>query len=252
MRSVNSTSNSRSAARRRTEANTAVNVAHAGGSHALGGHVFHDSTLLERALTHRSAAAAHNERLEFLGDALVGAFVAEALYLRWPKAAEGDLTRARAELVRESSLAALARKLELGQRILLGPGEMKSGGHRRDSILADALEAVVAAIYLDAGFEACRAAVLPWFAESIDGLPPLHKLGKDAKTRLQEWLQGRQYPLPVYALLGESGEDHAKSFRVSCTLTDPALVREGEGGSRRAAEQLAAESVLATLERQPV
>lgn len=142
-----------------------MNVAHASGSHRLGGHVFRDSSLLERALTHRSAAAANNERLEFLGDALVGAFVAEALYLRWPKAPEGDLTRARAELVRESSLAGLARKLDLGQRILLGPGEMKSGGHRRDSILADALEAVVAAIYLDAGFDACRAAVLPWFAD---------------------------------------------------------------------------------------
>ena len=248
MRSAGLTSISRLAAPQRIEeVEAAVNVAHATGSHCLGGHVFRDSSLLERALTHRSAAAAHNERLEFLGDALVGAFVAEALYLRWPKAPEGDLTRARAELVRESSLAALARELELGQRILLGPGEMKSGGHRRDSILADALEAAVAAIYLDAGFEACRAAVLPWFAESIDALPPLHKLGKDAKTRLQEWLQGRQYPLPVYALLGESGEDHAKSFRVSCTLTDPALVREGEGGSRRAAEQSAAESILQAL-----
>lgn len=233
-----------------------MTVAHPRGNHAqdghmLGGHVFSDPGLLERALTHRSAAAIHNERLEFLGDALVGMIVAEALYIRWPKAVEGELTRARAELVRESSLAALARKLELGRRIVLGPGEMKSGGHRRESILADVLEAVVAAIYLDAGFEACRAAVLPWFAEAIDALPPPHKLGKDAKTRLQEWLQGRQYPLPVYALLAESGEDHAKSFRVSCTLTEPAMIREGEGGSRRTAEQSAAESVLAALEKQP-
>ena len=217
--------------------------------HACGGHVFRDPNLLERALTHRSAAAVHNERLEFLGDALVGMIVAETLYMRWPKAVEGELTRARAELVRESALAALARKLELGQRIVLGPGEMKSGGHRRDSILADVLEAVVAAIYLDAGFEACRTAVLPWFAEAIDALPPPHKLGKDAKTRLQEWLQGRQLPLPAYTLLAESGEDHAKSFRVSCVLTEPAMIREGEGGSRRAAEQLAAESVLAVLEK---
>jgi ribonuclease III len=225
-----------------------VTAATTGGGHACGGHVFRDPALLERALTHRSAALAHNERLEFLGDALVGAIVAEALYGRWPKAVEGELTRARAELVRESSLAALARKLELGQRILLGPGEMKSGGHRRDSILADALEAVIAAIYLDAGFEACRAAVLPWFAEAIDALPPLHKLGKDAKTRLQEWLQARQLPLPVYALLAETGDDHAKSFLIRCLLTDPALAREGEGGSRRAAEQQAAEAVLAALE----
>jgi ribonuclease-3 len=214
----------------------------------LGGHAFRDPALLERALTHRSAAAVHNERLEFLGDALVGMIVAEALYVRWPKAVEGELTRARAELVRESSLAALARGLELGQRIVLGPGEMKSGGHRRDSILADVLEAVVAAIYLDAGFEACRAAVLPWFAGAIDALPPPHKLGKDAKTRLQEWLQARQLPLPAYALVSETGEDHAKSFRAECALSDPPLKCEGEAGSRRAAEQLAAEAVLAVLD----
>jgi ribonuclease-3 len=218
------------------------------GTHALGGHAFRDPALLERALTHRSAAAVHNERLEFLGDALVGMIVAEALYVRWPKAVEGELTRARAELVRESSLAALARGLELGQRIVLGPGEMKSGGHRRDSILADVLEAVVAAIYLDAGFEACRAAVLPWFAGAIDALPPPHKLGKDAKTRLQEWLQARQLPLPAYALVSETGEDHAKSFRAECALSDPPLKCEGEAGSRRAAEQLAAEAVLAVLD----
>lgn len=224
-----------------------MTVVTTGAGHACGGHVFRDPALLERALTHRSAALLHNERLEFLGDALVGTIVAEALYGRWPKAAEGELTRARAELVRESSLAALARRLELGQRILLGPGEMKSGGHRRDSILADALEAVIAAIYLDAGFEACRAAVLPWFAEAIDALPPLHKLGKDAKTRLQEWLQGRQLPLPVYSLLAETGEDHAKLFRTECALSEPDVRREGEAASRRAAEQLAAEAVLRVI-----
>ncbi len=214
------------------------------GVHACGGHAFRDPGLLERALTHRSAAVVHNERLEFLGDALVGMIVAETLYMRWPKAVEGELTRARAELVRESALAALARKLELGQRIIFGPGEMKSGGHRRDSILADVLEAVVAAIYLDAGFEACRTAVLPWFAEAIEALPPPHKLGKDAKTRLQEWLQGRQLPLPAYTLLAESGEDHAKVFRTECALSEPEVRCEGEAASRRAAEQLAAEAVL--------
>lgn len=218
-----------------------------GGSHACGGHVFSDPALLEQALTHRSAAAAHNERLEFLGDALIGAFVAEALYLRWPKAAEGDLTRARAELVRESSLAALARGLDLGQRILLGPGEMKSGGHRRDSILADALEAVVAAIYIDAGFEACRAVVLPWFEEALAALP-VGKPGKDGKTRLQEWLQARQRPLPVYELVSESGDDHAKLFQVSCTIIDPSLRAEGEGSSRRNAEQAAAMALLEKLD----
>lgn len=219
-----------------------------GAGAACGGHVFRDPTLLARALTHRSAAPQHNERLEFLGDAVLGAVVAEALYARWPKAAEGELTRARAELVRESSLAALARRLELGARLVLGPGEMKSGGHRRESILADALEAVVGAIYLDAGFEICRDTVLPWFAEAIDALPPPHRLGKDAKTRLQEWLQARQRPLPVYSLLSESGEDHAKTFRAECQLADAPLRGEGEAASRRAAEQLAAEAVLDALD----
>ncbi|SFK75566.1 ribonuclease III [Lysobacter sp. cf310] len=211
-------------------------------------HRFANPGLLEQALTHRSAGAPHNERLEFLGDSLVNLIVAEALYVRWPQADEGALTRARAELVRESALAPIARQLELGARLTLGPGEMKSGGHRRDSILADALEAVVAAIYLDAGFEACRARVLPWFEAAMAALPPPHKVGKDAKTRLQEWLQGRQKPLPLYALLSESGEDHAKSFRVSCSIAQPPIITEGEAGSRRAAEQLAAEAALRQLD----
>lgn len=211
------------------------------------GHPFIRPELLAQALTHRSAGAPHNERLEFLGDALVNLFAAEALYARWPRADEGALTRARAELVRESALAPIGRALELGERLTLGPGEMKSGGHRRDSILADAVEAVVAAIYLDAGFEACRTVVLPWFTAAMDALPPPHKVGKDAKTRLQEWLQGRQKPLPVYELVAEGGEDHAKTFRVSCTLSAPALVTEGEGNSRRSAEQAAAEAALAAI-----
>lgn len=210
------------------------------------GHGFGDPALLAQALTHRSAGAPHNERLEFLGDALVGLIVAEALYARWPKADEGALTRARAELVRESALAQIARELDLGPRLTLGPGEMKSGGHRRDSILSDALEALVAAIYLDAGFAACRAVVLPWFERSIADLP-VGKVGKDPKTRLQEWLQARQRPLPVYELLSESGDEHAKQFRMRCRLADPALATEGEGGSRRAAEQQAAEAALALL-----
>lgn len=203
--------------------------------------------LLTQALTHRSAGAPHNERLEFLGDALVNLIVAEALYQYWPHADEGALTRARAELVRESALAPIARQLDLGAQLILGPGEMKTGGHRRDSILADALEAVVAAIYLDAGFEACRSAVMPWFQAAMEALPPPHKVGKDAKTRLQEWLQGKQKPLPVYALLSESGEDHAKTFLVTCTLQQPPVVTQGEGGSRRAAEQVAAEAALQAL-----
>lgn len=213
------------------------------------GHRFARPDLLERALRHRSAGTPHNERLEFLGDALLDLIVAEALYARWPHADEGALTRARAELVRESSLAAIARALELGSRLTLGPGELKSGGHRRDSILADAVEAVVAAVYLDAGFERCREVALPWFEPAFAALPPPNKVGKDAKTRLQEWLQGRQHPLPAYALLSEEGEEHARTFRVSCTLAQPALVTEGQGSSRRAAEQVAAEAALERIER---
>lgn len=215
---------------------------------AFAGHVFADPALLAQALTHRSAGSPNNERLEFLGDALVNQFVAEALYRHWPKADEGALTRARAELVRESALAGIARRLDIGPRLVMGPGEMKTGGHRRDSILADAVEAIVAAIYLDAGFDACRAAVLPWFAPLIEALPPPNKVGKDAKTRLQEWLQGKQQPLPVYALLHEGGEDHARIFRVSCSLAHPELQTEGEGSSRRAAEQVAAGAMLERLE----
>jgi ribonuclease-3 len=214
------------------------------------GHRFSWPQLLAQALSHRSAGAPHNERLEFLGDSLVNLFVAEALYARWPRADEGALTRARAELVRESSLAAIARELDLGSRLTLGPGELKSGGHRRDSILADALEAVVAAIYLDSDFMRCREVVLPWFEPALAALPPPNKVGKDAKTRLQEWLQARQQPLPVYTLEAEQGDDHAKVFRVRCDLPGrPEISARGSGGSRRAAEQVAAEEVLGQLEK---
>ena len=211
------------------------------------GHPFTDPGLLRQALTHRSAGTPNNERLEFLGDSIVNQMVAEALYLRWPKADEGGLTRARAELVREGALAVIARKLELGDRLILGQGEMKSGGHRRDSILSDALEAVVAAIYLDAGFHACRAVVLPWFEDAMAALPANGRPQKDPKTRLQEWLQGRQKALPQYELVSESGDDHAKIFQVRCRLTDPAMTSEGAGSSRRLAEQQAAAAALEKL-----
>ena len=211
------------------------------------GHDFADPGLLEQALTHRSAGQPHNERLEFLGDAIVNLLVAEALFAAWPKADEGTLTRARAELVRESALAGIARRLELGRQLMLGPGEMKSGGHRRDSILADAVEAVVGAIYLDAGFEACRHAAMPWFKPLIAALPPPNKIGKDPKTALQEWLQARGRALPGYELVAESGEEHARYFEVACTAGDPPLRSLGGGGSRRAAEQAAAAAMLAML-----
>ncbi|MBD9468168.1 ribonuclease III [Pseudoxanthomonas sp. PXM01] len=211
------------------------------------GHAFADQGLLAQALTHRSAGAPHNERLEFLGDGVVNLLVADTLFQRWPKADEGALTRARAELVREASLAAIARQLQLGERLTMGPGEMKSGGHRRDSILADALEAIVAAIYIDAGFEACRSVVMPWFEASLAALP-VGRPEKDAKTRLQEWLQGRQRALPVYELVSESGDDHAKLFLARCTTLDPPLTADGEGTSRRNAEQVAAAALLDKLD----
>jgi len=212
------------------------------------GHAFNDPGLLQQALTHRSAGTPNNERLEFLGDSIVNMMVAQALYERWPKADEGALTRARAELVREGALAVIARELQLGDRLILGPGEMKTGGHRRDSILADALEAVVAAIYLDAGFAACRTVVLPWFSASMQALPATGNPEKPPTPRLQEWLQARQKALPLYELVSESGDDHAKTFRVRCGVTDPAVSTEGEGASRRLAEQQAAAAALEQLD----
>ena len=216
---------------------------------AFGGHRFSDPDLLRRALTHRSAGSGNNERFEFLGDALVSLLIAEALHARCPRADEGMLTRARAQLVRESALASIARELDIGAHLVLGPGEMKSGGHRRESILADALEALVAAVYLDAGFEACRAVVLPWFEPLLARLE-IGRIEKDPKTRLQEWLQARQHGLPEYALLSAEGEEHERTFKVSCRLIDLAIETEGSGGSRRQAEQDAAAQALAVLEAQ--
>ena len=210
-------------------------------------HTFRDADLLAQALTHRSAGQPHNERLEFLGDAIVNLLAAEALYTAWPKADEGTLTRARTELVRESALASIARTLELGNLLRMGPGEMKSGGHRRDSILADAVEAVVGAIYLDAGLDACREVAMPWFEPLILALPPPNKIGKDAKTALQEWLQARGRALPAYELVSESGEEHARHFEVACSAGTPPLRTLGGGSSRRAAEQVAAAEMLALL-----
>ncbi|MEO8160256.1 MAG: ribonuclease III [Arenimonas sp.] len=210
------------------------------------GHGFREPELLRQALRHRSAGAANNERMEFLGDALVNLIVAEALHARWPKADEGALTRARAALVRESALAEVARGLQLGARIELGPGELKTGGHRRDSILADALEAVVAAIHLDAGFEACRGVVLRWFEPALSALA-VGKVDKDAKTRLQEWLQAKQLERPEYLLVETRGDDHERVFVVRCLVADPGASAQGEASSMRAAEQAAAAAVLAQL-----
>lgn len=210
------------------------------------GHRFNNPALRVQALTHRSAAAEHNERLEFLGDGLVNLIAAEALYQRFPRADEGWLTRARAQLVCEAALAAIARKLDLGTQLHLGAGEIKTGGEARDSILADAVEALAGAIHLDAGFEACRTVALRWFEP---GLAELEHSGiaKDAKTRLQEWLQARGLPLPEYALVQARGEDHDKIFQVACRLSEPVLTASAEGHSRRQAEQQAAHRILELL-----
>jgi len=206
---------------------------------------FRDPVLAQLALTHRSIGKPNNERLEFLGDALLGAIIAEMLYEVHPNASEGELSRLRAQLVNGQALALVARELELGDELKLGPGELKSGGFRRDSILADAFEALVAAVYLDSGFEACREVVRGLFAERIAAL---RRSSKDAKTRLQEWLQAGGWPLPLYELTASHGEDHAKTFDVSCAISEPLPVQaEARGASRRAAEQDAAEMVLNQL-----
>lgn len=206
---------------------------------------FRDRELAKLALTHRSVGRPNNERMEFLGDSLVNMLVAELLYEAHPNASEGELSRLRAELVNGHALAKVARELELGADLHLGPGEMKSGGHRRDSILADAFEAVLAAVYLDGGFDACRQVVHTLFGERVKAIPRSHK---DAKTRLQEWLQARGHALPHYELTRAWGEDHARTFDVVCRVTQPhELTMEGQGSSRRSAEQKAAEDMLKAL-----
>jgi ribonuclease-3 len=209
------------------------------------GHAFSNPALLAQALTHRSAGHHNNERLEFLGDALVNLIVAELIYEQHPRADEGEMTRLRAALVNGTALAAIARDAELGDRLHLGPGELKSGGFRRDSILADAFEAVIAAIYLDAGWAVCRGIVRGLFeGRSAAGAGS----GKDAKTRLQEMLQARALPLPAYELVASHGDEHAKTFDVECRIESLGIRTSGSGSTRRGAEQAAAEQALAALE----
>lgn len=207
---------------------------------------FGDPALLDRALTHRSAGHQNYERLEFLGDALINAVVSIELYARFPRAAEGDLTRLRASLIRESSLADLARSIELSEYLRMGGGELKSGGYRRDSILADTLEALIAATYLDAGWERCRDLVCGLFAGAFDAVDI--GAAKDAKTRLQEWLQARALALPEYLLLDTHGKDHDKIFVVSCRVADMNLEAQADGRSRKIAEQAAAAGVLERID----
>ena len=210
-----------------------------------------DPALFEQALTHRSAARANNERLEFLGDAVLNLIVAQHLYAQYPQADEGALSRLRAAVVSGESLARVAAPLQLGPALVLGAGELKTGGFRRESILADALEAVCGALYLEAGLEAARDVLLRVLAPALAALDESAGADaddqKDAKTRLQEWLQGRGLPLPRYRVIEIAGESHAQTFRVSCEVDSAGASAEGAGLSRRRAEQAAAQQLLAQL-----
>jgi len=208
---------------------------------------FTDQQLLQEALTHRSLGANNNERLEFLGDSVLNLVISSRLYDVYPDAQEGDLSRMRARLVRGVSLSDVASSIGLGQHLKLGEGEMKTGGFRRTSILADAYEALIGAIFLDGGYASCQTEILRLFDPLIENLPDVEEL-KDAKTRLQEWLQARGRPLPVYDHFREEGADHAKKFYVQCKITDGPISVEAAGDSRRKAEQAAAKDMLGKLQ----
>lgn len=207
------------------------------------GYSFRQEALLRQALTHRSYSAQHNERLEFLGDSVLNCTIAKALYDTFPNLPEGTLSRMRANLVKQDTLAEIAVRLKLGDYMLLGEGELKSGGFRRPSILADTLESIFGAVFLDAGFEAAQSVVLRLFEPIIANIDP-NVSGKDAKTRLQEWLQSKKHTLPDYQLTGTRGEAHDQIFVVACHIPALGITTQGQGRSRRAAEQEAALAVL--------
>ena len=211
------------------------------------GHRFNDPALLTQALTHRSFGSPHNERLEFLGDGVIGCVIAEELYSRFPDIAEGELSRLRASLVREAALATVARALALAGFLRLGEGELASGGGDRPSILADALEAVYGAVFLDGGYEAVRAAVRRTFGEALGALDP-RQPAKDDKTQLQELLQARRQKLPEYRVVSTAGAAHKQVFEVECVAAGLDLRATGSGSSRRRAEQQAAGRLLKLLE----
>ena len=203
------------------------------------GYQFSNSDLLRQALTHRSHGAAHNERLEFLGDAVLNCIVAAELYRLFPQLPEGDLSRLRASLVNQQSLYEIASRIDLGAQLLLGEGEHKSGGSRRPSMLADALEALIGAVFLDGGYAAATKLTLQMLDQPLKAIDPTVS-GKDPKTLLQEYLQGRRIPLPQYSVIATAGEAHEQSFRVECVIPELSIKTEGEGPSRRSAEQVAA------------
>lgn len=210
---------------------------------------FVDDGLLETALTHRSHGSPNNERLEFLGDAVLNLVISSVLFHKFPDSDEGTLSRLRANLVNGETLAGVARRLQLGDALRLGPGELKSGGFRRGSILAGALEAVIGAVWLDGGYDAARDFVERALAPETDAVS-LERAIKDPKTRLQEWLQAHQRSLPDYQVTGTHGREHARLFSVECRVDGLPAPVEGEGGSRRKAEQDAAARALALLQGQ--
>lgn len=212
------------------------------------GYEFVDEQLLDIALTHRSVGSRNNERLEFLGDAILNFTVAEALFERFPSASEGDLSRLRALLVKGETLSEVALELDLGQHLNLGEGELKSGGFRRASILADAIEAIIGAIHLDSGMAQAKKFVLSVLQNRLDGIS-LQTYDKDPKTQLQEWLQARKKPLPVYEVIEVSGASHCQMFTVSCTSSYIGDASVATAGSRRAAEKEAANLMLVKLEK---
>lgn len=211
------------------------------------GYTFRDPSLLQRALRHRSAGKDNNERLEFLGDAILGFLVSSHLHKCLPQASEGELSRLRAELVQQSTLASVARELALGDYLILGQGEIRSGGAARDSILADALEALISALYLDGGLDLCADRVGQWFGVRLQSTERLRS-DKDAKTRLQELLQARHMPLPTYEVLSINGRDHEQWFTVVCRVHGLSEAVHGQGSNRKLAEQRAAQEALTRLE----
>lgn len=212
------------------------------------GHTFKDQGLLQLALTHRSFSASNNERLEFLGDGVLNFIVAHQLYHRFPKLPEGDLSRLRAQLVKESSLSEIAMELHVGEALRLGEGELKSAGRRRPSILADAVEALVGAVYLDGGFVAAEAVVLKLYLNKFNTIDP-KVIDKDAKSQLQEYLQSKKIDLPDYNVVLIEGEAHAQSFKVECHIQKLNLLTVGEGTSRRSAEQQAAQLAMEKIKQ---
>jgi ribonuclease-3 len=210
------------------------------------GYAFRQQALLQQAVTHRSFSADHNERLEFLGDSVLNLSVAHLLFTQLANLPEGDLSRVRANLVKQDTLHQLAKTLDLPAVMRLGEGEMRSGGQNRPSILADALEAIIGAVYLDGGYKDAQALVERLFAQ-VDIKPDMQAVGKDPKTELQEWLQGRKLALPKYTVVGTSGAAHRQQFEVSCEVTELRQTQQGSGASRRAAEQAAAAAMLQTL-----